>query len=155
MGGVEEDAWTVRFEPLSVTADYPKGCNGKPSVTENRSDIVYLLRGTCLYNLEGYNSHRAYQESTGIMIKTNMPGREGFLYLQFNRLILSVNISGRLNLDAEGEGVYTRWNPGGRDITYEGRFGGISKIEISMGSSHQELTCAYPMETRLATRNTI
>ncbi|KAF4754915.1 hypothetical protein FOZ63_002762, partial [Perkinsus olseni] len=74
MGGVEEYAWTGRFEPLSVTADYPKGCNGKPSVTGNRSDIVQLLRGTCL----------AYQESTGIMIKTNMPGREGFLHLQFN-----------------------------------------------------------------------
>ncbi|KAF4680641.1 hypothetical protein FOZ60_013146, partial [Perkinsus olseni] len=113
IGGVGKDARTVRAEPLSVTADYPKGCNGGPG-PGNRSDIVQLLRGTCLYNLQGYNSHRAYQDSTGIIIKTNMPGREGFLHLQFDTWaealgstsieMVSVNISGRLYLGAEGEG---------------------------------------------------
>ncbi|KAF4680642.1 hypothetical protein FOZ60_013147 [Perkinsus olseni] len=69
-----------------------------------------------------------------------MPGRNGDLKLQFNTLadgpegtsieVVSLNISGKLNLDAEEEGVYTWWNPGGRDINYDERLGGISNIEI-------------------------
>ncbi|KAF4709151.1 hypothetical protein FOZ62_000227 [Perkinsus olseni] len=39
-------------------------------------------------------------------------------------------LASRWILEAEEECVYTWWDPGGRDITYEERFGGISKNEI-------------------------
>ncbi|KAF4685190.1 hypothetical protein FOZ60_006809, partial [Perkinsus olseni] len=115
MSGAREDARTFHpsphhAKPLSVTADYPK-------------------KGVCIYNMEGYNSNGVHQESTGIIIDGNMPGRNGDLKLQFNTLadgpegtsikLASLNISGKLNLDAEIDGVYTWWNPGGRDINYD------------------------------------
>ncbi|KAF4678627.1 hypothetical protein FOZ60_016334 [Perkinsus olseni] len=139
MGGVGKDTRTVHAEPLSVTADYPKGCNGGPGPAKH-GDSIRVRKGACIYNMEGYNSHGVHQESTGIIIESSMPGRNGDLKLQFNTLadgpegtsivVVSLNISGRLNLDAEEEGVYAWWNPGGRDIDCEGRFGGISNIEI-------------------------
>ncbi|KAF4728851.1 hypothetical protein FOZ63_001110, partial [Perkinsus olseni] len=108
MGGVGKDTRTVHAEPLSVTADYPKGCNGGPGPGKH-SDFVHA-------------------------------GREGVLHLQLNTLAVgakgtpiktvSVNISGKLNLETEGQGVYAWWNMGGRDIYYEEKFGGIPNIEI-------------------------
>ncbi|KAF4728171.1 hypothetical protein FOZ63_020553 [Perkinsus olseni] len=51
-----------------------------------------------------------------------MPGREGVLHLQLNTLAdgakgtpiktVSVNISGKLNIETEGQGVYAWWNMG-------------------------------------------
>ncbi|KAF4696939.1 hypothetical protein FOZ62_021754, partial [Perkinsus olseni] len=102
--GVGEDARNVCV-PLSVTADYPKGCNGGPGPAKQ----PYLFAG------------RSLHESTGNIIKSDMPGRNGDLKLQFNTMaggpegtsikMVSVNISGSANLETNEDGVYVWWNP--------------------------------------------
>ncbi|KAF4685185.1 hypothetical protein FOZ60_006804 [Perkinsus olseni] len=144
MSGVGRNGRTLhrslyQAKPLSVTADYPPGCNGGPGPAKH-GDSIHVQTGSCIYNMEGCNLHGVHQESTGIMIKSNMPGRDGDLKLQFNTMadgpegtsikMVSVNISGSANLETNEDGVYVWWNPGGRDVNYEARFGGIPNIEV-------------------------
>ncbi|KAF4685275.1 hypothetical protein FOZ60_006673 [Perkinsus olseni] len=67
----------------TVTADYPKRCNRGPGPMKEGGDLR-VMKGTCIYNIRGFQAGGGYQRSAGVIIKTNMPGRIGWMKVQFD-----------------------------------------------------------------------
>ncbi|KAF4728527.1 hypothetical protein FOZ63_024303 [Perkinsus olseni] len=130
----------VPLEPLRVTADYPKGCNGGPGPKKGGENIT-VLEGTCIYSLRGHNTKGEYQESAGLIARSNVPGKSGVLRLQYNifsgdapipRHIrnFTVNVSGLADLQFENDGIYIWWEAGGVSGNFDGEFGRRADVEV-------------------------
>ncbi|KAF4723127.1 hypothetical protein FOZ63_020920 [Perkinsus olseni] len=128
---IMEIAEALTVEQLAVTADYPKGCKGGPGPAKG-GDGIEVLQGTCIFNMKGRNPNGGYQESVGMNIGTNTPGKTGVMTVQFNVVPdgppgpwqlykATVNISGSTNLKFENDGISVQWNPGEGISYFEGK----------------------------------
>ncbi|KAF4691194.1 hypothetical protein FOZ60_016005 [Perkinsus olseni] len=69
-------------EPFRTVADYPKGCYAGPGPAEG--DTIELLHPSCIFSQKGQRSDGVYQETGGIVIRTNMAGKWGEMRIQVN-----------------------------------------------------------------------
>ncbi|KAF4709728.1 hypothetical protein FOZ62_021046, partial [Perkinsus olseni] len=67
-------------EFFKAVADYPKGCYEGPGPAEG--DNIELLPPSCIFSLRGVKSDGVYQETGGIVIRTNMDGKWGEMRIQ-------------------------------------------------------------------------
>ncbi|KAF4670873.1 hypothetical protein FOZ61_007884 [Perkinsus olseni] len=121
-------ALALSSESVTVIADYPKGCYGGPGPAKDGGNIK-LLDGTCIYSMRGKTSAKVPQESAGIKLATNIPGRGGAMKLQldvvgdtahlFGRPKISVKTSGLAFLKMQYEDIRFWWKPAPGDRVYK------------------------------------
>ncbi|KAF4662298.1 hypothetical protein FOL47_006320 [Perkinsus chesapeaki] len=96
----------------TVTTDFPQGCNGGPGT----SQLPEVWEKTCIYNVAGENVN-----GTGILLKTNFPGRYGTFDLRFELLKYDngtlrdarVTCTGWARLLFEADGYKLHFTPAG------------------------------------------
>ncbi|KAF4672267.1 hypothetical protein FOL46_009258 [Perkinsus olseni] len=73
--------FALSTDELSVTADFPANCEGGPGLVKGGN---IGASSYCLYHMYGRNSDGFYQNSTGIIFKTNDPDHYGDMKVQLN-----------------------------------------------------------------------
>ncbi|KAF4691193.1 hypothetical protein FOZ60_016004 [Perkinsus olseni] len=104
-------------EPFRNVADYPKGCYAGPGPGEG--GIIELMHPSCIFSQRGRKSDGVYQETGGILIRTNMAGHWGQMVIQVNlredsttgETEVSVLTSGWAHLWFEHDDIGFHWNP--------------------------------------------
>ncbi|KAF4753297.1 hypothetical protein FOZ62_005288, partial [Perkinsus olseni] len=136
---ITEVALALSSESVTVIADYPKGCYGGPGPAKGGGHIK-LLDGACIYSMRGKTSAKVPQESAGIKLATNIPGRGGAMKLQldvvgetahsFGRPKISVKTSGLAFLKMQDEDIRFWWNPAPGDRVFTSDDKGEVRVEL-------------------------
>ncbi|KAF4678929.1 hypothetical protein FOZ60_015873 [Perkinsus olseni] len=87
-------------EPFKAVADYPKGCYEGPGPAEG--DNIELLPPSCIFSLRGVKSDGVYQETGGIVIRTNMDGKWGEMRIQVDLKKGSTNEETEVDVETSG-----------------------------------------------------
>ncbi|KAF4691191.1 hypothetical protein FOZ60_016002 [Perkinsus olseni] len=87
-------------EAFRAVADYPKGCYEGPRPAEG--DDIELLTPSCIFSLKGVNPDGVYQETGGIVIRTNMDGKWGEMRIQVDLKKSSTNEETEVNVQTSG-----------------------------------------------------
>ncbi|KAF4702470.1 hypothetical protein FOZ63_031057 [Perkinsus olseni] len=124
-------------EPFRTVADYPKGCYRGPGPAEG--DTIELLHPSCIFSQKGQKSNGVYQETGGIIIRTNMAGKWGQMKIQVNLMEsrtsgeteVSVETSGWAHLWFDYDDIGFHWNP----ASNTGYFSDTSVVPVSVAST--------------------
>ncbi|KAF4650397.1 hypothetical protein FOL46_000987, partial [Perkinsus olseni] len=121
---------------FKTVVDYPKGCNQGPGPAEG--DKIELLPLSCIFSLKGQKPDGVYQETGGIVIRTNKAGHWGEMMIQVNLVKnrtsgeteVNVKTSGWAHLWFDYAGIGFHYNPAPGNQ----HFSGTPVVRVSLAS---------------------